>query len=196
MSAPKPRLDDAQIYLDKVITSLHALDRHEKTPLLAILEYLSGFIRATRDEITLLRPMGQDERPLSVAADELEEIVAETAKAADAIMSAAEEVERLSAVADAAIAGPLLAAATRIYEVCAFQDITGQRIGKVVRAVQNIEERIGMLSAMCGSDLDLAGANTTPASRPASDAALLNGPQLAGAAKSQADIDRLFESLE
>ena len=34
MPAPMPRIDEAQEYLDKVIASLHALDRREKQPLI------------------------------------------------------------------------------------------------------------------------------------------------------------------
>jgi chemotaxis protein CheZ len=154
--------------------------------LLLVLEYLSRHIKTTRDEIGALRPEG---RSLSAAADELEEIVAETARAANEIMSAAEAVESIAPHTAPDIAAALTAAATRIYEASAFQDITGQRITKALRALQEIEGKIDALARACDS---LAGSGETAA---AGDAALLNGPQLGRSAFTQSDIDKLFESF-
>ena len=62
-------------------------------------------------------------------------------------MSAAEAIEAIGAKADPETSAALLDAVTRIYEASAFQDITGQRITKVVRALQHIEGRIAALAA-------------------------------------------------
>ena len=37
-----------------------------------------------------------------------------------------------------------------IYDACAFQDITGQRIRKVIKLLENIEERINKLNGVAG----------------------------------------------
>jgi len=181
------QLGDAHVYLDRVIRELHGLRTEKKHPLVGVLQYLSDHIRHTRSELGALRPRGGD--ALSTTADELEEIVAETARAANEIMGAAEAIEALMPRVDCGVAAELLAAVTRIYEASAFQDITGQRITKIIRAVQDIEEKIDTLVGACG-DADAA----VPDER-SGDAALLNGPQLSKAANSQDDIDALFDSL-
>lgn len=187
------KIDSAQDYLDKVIASLHTLDRREKGPLVQILEYISIYIRASREEIWALRHGADSQASFSTAADELEEIVAESAAATNAIMNAAESIEAAGAeLSDEALADRLRQDATRIYEACTFQDITGQRIAKVVRTLQSIESRVNALVAVCGSD-GAPGANGGPSGGDAEK--LLNGPQLPATAKTQDEIDRLFESL-
>jgi chemotaxis protein CheZ len=96
----------------------------------------------------------------------------------------------------------LQGAVTRIYEACSFQDITGQRIGKVVTALKAIETRISsVVSAASG----MPGAVPAPAAaavaRPLDDGRtegekLANGPQLPGSGVSQSEIDRLLASFD
>jgi chemotaxis protein CheZ len=159
----------------------------KKQPLLGVLQYLSEHIRHTRRELGTLR--SGDGQILASTTDELEEIVAETARAANEIMGAAEAIEALMPKVEKPVADALLAAVTRIYEASAFQDITGQRITKIIRAVQDIEEKIGTLARACG-DLEAAAGGDVEG-----DAALLNGPQLGNTAATQDDIDALFDSL-
>lgn len=192
MTAKPIRLDEAQDYLDRVIDVLHELSADNRSPLVAILEYLSSHIRDTRSEIAMLRSTPADSRALSSTADELEEIVTETAHATNTIMDAAETIEKLSQQVPAEAATGLQDAATRIYEACTFQDITGQRIGKVVHALQAIEERIAALVNAC---CDEAVPRTETAPTDSGDDALLNGPQLSAHANSQSEIDRLFDEL-
>lgn len=193
MTVPSPRLDEAHDYLDSVIASLRALDRREKQPLIGILEYLSEYIRSTRGEVAALRSSVGSPVILSQASDELEEIVHETAKATNSIMSVAEDIEDLARQADDAVATALQNAATRIYEACAFQDITGQRITKIVRAVQHIDQKIRLLAGLCGMEAVPEGSEAlNAADTRKGDERLLNGPQLAVSAQSQDEIDRLF----
>jgi len=187
-----PRLEDAHDYLDKVIVSLRAMDRREKQPLVGVLEYLSEYIRSTRGEVAQLRSTVAGPATISQASDELEEIVTETAKAANAIMSVAEDLETLANQVDEPVTTTLRNLATKIYEACAFQDITGQRITKVVRAVQDIDQKVALLARICGMD-HTAGASAPAAPRTGDDA-LLNGPQIAASAQTQDEIDRLFNS--
>jgi chemotaxis protein CheZ len=193
MTVPSPRLDEAQDYLDNVIVSLRAMDRREKQPLVGILEYLSEYIRSTRGEVAALRSSVGSPVILAQASDELEEIVHETAKATNSIMSVAEDIEDLARHADDSVATALQSAATRIYEACAFQDITGQRITKIVRAVQHIDQKIRLLAGLCGMEASADGhANVDNIDARQGDEKLLNGPQLAVTAQSQDEIDRLF----
>ena len=191
MMTPNPlQLPDAHGYLDRVIGELRALKAPHKNTLLSVLEYLSDHIRSTRNEIGALRTSGDGSPVFTSTADELEEIVNETATAANRIMDAAEAIEKVAATLEPEPSGALMSAVTSIYEASSFQDITGQRITKVVRALQSIETNLASLVEAFGPLADHHG----PAA-PEGDAALLNGPQLDKHASTQTDIDALFESL-
>ncbi len=184
-------LDDAHNYLEKIITSLHALDRREKGPLIAVLEHLSHYVQSTKKDIAALRNAEGSQNSFSTAAGELEEIVAESSKATHGIMNAAETIEKLGASLDKAVAAVLNDAVTSIYESCAFQDITGQRIAKVIATLQSIETKVVGLARACGGEVETQAIEVSASN---DERGLLNGPQLALNAKSQEEIDRLFES--
>jgi chemotaxis protein CheZ len=80
-----------------------------------------------------------------------------------------------------------------IFEACTFQDITGQRIAKVVETLQRLETRFDrMLSALPTAE----GEEVKTADEAAVDARkedqILNGPQRDGPQVAQDDIDALF----
>ena len=90
-------------------------------------------------------------------------------------------------------------AVTQVYEACNFQDVTGQRITKVVKALKHIESKVDALVAAFGDEISkYKAAHPTPekAEDPMSDKALLNGPQLAANAGKQDDIDALLASFD
>ena len=190
MTAQPLHLDEAEDYLGRVISALHTMAPERKGPLVAVLDFLLGHIRRTRKDLNSLR-MAPGEPSLATAADELEEIVQETATATNAIMDAAEAIERIAAGATPDIRDALRAEATKIYEASAFQDITGRRITKALRALQTMEQQISVLVQGCGEEM-LAGSDTQSAS---DDSALMNGPQRSGHANSQDEIDKLLASL-
>ncbi|HVW72105.1 MAG TPA: protein phosphatase CheZ [Rhizomicrobium sp.] len=187
--APTSRLLDAHGFLDRVIEQLRVLKSPQKDTLVSVLQYLSDHIRLTRSEIGALRQGDGNQQLFGNTADELEEIVTETARAANNIMDAAEAIEGVAATLEPAAAGALTDAVTKIYEASAFQDITGQRITKVVRTLQSLETKLASLTEAFGP------AEKAPDAAPQGDAALLNGPQLRKSASSQSDIDALFETL-
>ncbi len=120
------------------------------------------------------------------ATGELGAIVEHTALATNSILESCETLDRLSNSLDKAQSTILQDAITKIYEACSFQDITGQRITKVVKALQAIEGKV----------LELAGGHSTGvilhldvSSEPG---CLLNGPSLPAEAMDQDDIDKLL----
>ena len=187
------QLPDAHGYLDRVIGELRSLNTPQKNTLVSVLEYLSDHIRATRNEIGALRRDGAGNQMFSSTTDELEEIVTETARATNRIMDAAETVENVaSTVGEPIVANVLMTAVTNIYEASAFQDITGQRITKVVATLKTIEAKVAhMVAAFGTSDSRPASADAMP-----DPSLLLNGPQLPAAAMDQSDIDKLLASFD
>jgi hypothetical protein len=110
------QLPDAHGYLNRVIGELRALKAPHKNTLVSVLEYLSDHIRLTRSEIGALRGGDGNPQVFSTTADELEEIVTETARAANRIMDAAESVEKVAATLAPEPAQALMEAVTSIYE--------------------------------------------------------------------------------
>lgn len=170
---------------------------------LAELDDLARVIRDAKREIAAIRPDEVKEEYLPKAADELDAVVAATADATNTIMDACEVVEGVMGDVTSTVSDKLMDATTRIYEACTFQDITGQRITKVVTTMKHIEERIDALMAAFGGAAKpkkQAPAKSSQAAKDKktelTDADLLEGPQLGDNAKSQAEIDDLLASFD
>ena len=68
-----------------------------------------------------------------------------------------------------------------IFEACSFQDITGQRIAKVVETLQHIEQRVARFAdVMKAKDIEGFLSENERARNERKEKYLLNGPQLAG----------------
>jgi chemotaxis protein CheZ len=135
-----------------------------------------------------------NERRMTRAAGELGAAVGGMETATQKILASAEVIDDCARALAAALnndyhhglAQDLQDHVVRIYEACNFQDLAGQRIGKVIAMLVMIEER---LMAMIQHH---SGANE--ATKPSSAGDLINGPRLDGAAghASQHDIDVMF----
>ena len=158
------------------------------------LEALAGYIQKAKDEIAALRPEDINQEHIPLASDELDAIVAATEDATGSILDAAEQLEEVAKGVDEEKAKAIEEAVTNIYEACNFQDITGQRITKVVKALKHIEERIHDMVIALGDENQRAEAEAARAQQDDrdEDSKLLNGPQLPENANSQAEIDALF----
>jgi chemotaxis protein CheZ len=158
-------------------------------------EELGRTIAAAKAEIAALNVDDITDSHIPSATDELDAIVAHTAAATDSILEVCETLDGVGAQLAAteegrANAARLQEATTKIYEACSFQDITGQRISKVVATLKTIEAKVaGIVSTFSGR---------RPAAPPElpPEAQLLNGPQLPHAAMDQSDIDKLLASFD
>jgi chemotaxis protein CheZ len=130
---------------------------------------------------------------IPTATDELDAIVKSTEGATMQIFSGCEEIERALPGVDEHHRNAIQSGVTKIYEACSFQDLTGQRITKVLKSIREIEAKVNaILKAFGGSDVVTSGAGDTRMG----DAALMNGPQLPGQGVSQEDIDKLLAEFD
>lgn len=157
---------------------------------------LADYIQTVRREIAGLRPSEISVQHIPMATDELDAVVTATADATGIILGAMEEVERLIAELPTETTAPLGAIVVKVYEACSFQDITGQRITKVVKALRHIESKIDALLTVFGADHPSDTASVPDTAAADAQTTLLNGPQLPEAANSQADIDALMASFD
>lgn len=156
------------------------------------IEGLAQYIHQAKSEIAALRPHDIQDRFIASATDELDAIVEATETATNGILDAAEKIEAISGDVSPEVSERLTEITTQIYEACNFQDITGQRITKVVRALKDIEERVGALVIAFGAQPTPAAAADHAEPKPLTDADLLNGPQLPNKASRQDEIDALL----
>lgn len=162
------------------------------------LEGLAKYIMAAKREIAALRPDEITSEHLPKATDELDAIVGSTEEATNGILQAMELVEGLTGQMPPAVAEQVTNAVTQVYEACNFQDITGQRITKIVKTLKHIEDRVEALVAVFGDEIHKhreAHPGEAPPQK-VTDEKLLNGPQLPDEASKQADVDALLASFD
>ncbi len=201
-SHPAPDADRIEAAVRQVLGSLNGDLTVKEAALLGELEALGRTVSRAKAEIAALGGQQLGEH-IPAASDELDAVVSHTATATNEILDVCEGLERLQGTLDGAVAEALGTAVTRIYEACSFQDITGQRIGKVVAALKTIEARINAVQSDFGTDQPRA---VVPAPAVVIAAAavaartegerLANGPALPGAGVSQDEIDRLLASFD
>ncbi len=167
------------------------LSAHE-TELLGEIEDLGRTIALAKEEIAALRTEASSGTAVSSASEELDAVVSHTADATNAILEACERLDDACASAAGPDAATVQDATMRIYEACSFQDITGQRITKVVTTLKTVESKVNRIIETFGRSRwdDVQAASLSSDGRP--DAHLLNGPQLPVAAMGQAAIDALL----
>jgi chemotaxis protein CheZ len=167
--------------------------------LFAELEDLAKYIQDAKKEIAALSPDEVKDDFLPTASGELDAIIQATADATNLIMDSTEQIEDVMEKLDGEHADQLMAATTRIYEACGFQDITGQRVTKVVNTLQDIELKVDRLVAVFAGKSSggvKKSKATSKSKKEITDEDLLNGPQASDKAKSQAEIDALLASFD
>jgi chemotaxis protein CheZ len=202
LAKKRPEIDPADIIevVESVMTSISGDLSAVNLKLYAEIESLARFINQAKSEIAALRPDEIKDEHLATATDELEAIVGSTEQATNQIFEAVEMIESLAPTMPPETSEKITEAVTSVYEACGFQDITGQRITKVVHALQHIEGKVeGLLNAF-GQEFQRAPAGTKadggkklpPGKTARPDEHLMNGPQRPESAISQDDIDALL----
>jgi chemotaxis protein CheZ len=163
----------------------------------AELSALVDYIRRAKHEIAAISTDDIAGEKIPLATDELDAVVRATEEATGTILDTAESLMGIAAEIGGDLGERLTDHATRIFEASNFQDITGQRIAKVVGTLRYIESRVSEIAAATGAPASGSRTAGKPADRDQapSDEDLLNGPQLPQNANSQDDIDALFASL-
>lgn len=151
---------------------------------------IAGFIQKARDEIGGLRPNDIQSNRLPRAGEELEAIIQDTEVATEKIMSTAEDVLALDPSTTENFDAELQDRMMVIIEACSFQDLTGQRVSKVVSTLKQIEDRISRFAEVMGLEEE-GTADLTPDEIRRRDL-LLNGPAIGGPETAQEDIDKMF----
>jgi chemotaxis protein CheZ len=152
---------------------------------------MANAIMRTKTEIASIRPAGGNAGRIGFATNELDAIVETTEKATSEILAAVERIQEVAWTlrgqgADAGICDVLNALATEAYTACSFQDLTGQRIRRVIDVMRFLEARIDAMIRIWRIEETGAPEAVT------GEDPLLNGPAQPGEGLAQAEIDELI----
>ena len=174
----------------------------EPTPAAAAGHELSALAnvvaRNTRTLMALIND-GKDRR-MARAAGELAAAVESMETATQKVLASVEAIDDCARVLVSALtddyhhglAQDIQDHVVRIYEACNFQDLAGQRIGKVIATLVMVEEQLAVMIETSNRVAAGVRSDAAAGSGPSSDR--LNGPRLDGAGghASQQDIDLMF----
>jgi chemotaxis protein CheZ len=187
-----PQSDQAPVSETTPAPEARVAARHE---LLALQELVA---RNTRTLMALLND-GKDRR-MARAAGELAVAVESMETATQKVLASVEAVDDCARVLVSALtddyhhglAQDIQDHVVRVYEACNFQDLAGQRIGKVIATLVMVEEQLALMIENCNNVTSAARPDKAARSQPSGD--LLNGPRLDGDGghASQQDIDLIF----
>ncbi|MEA2756062.1 MAG: hypothetical protein QOJ54_2351 [Aliidongia sp.] len=162
---------------------------------------MASSIRKAKSEISAMKPAGDDSgnsnRRINLATEELDAIVHSTERATTDILNGAERMMEISVRVrehgHTLDADQIDQEATNILMACGFQDITGQRIAKVVSTLRYLEERVDAMIRIWGVDGILPDEIPSGPRDMRPDAHLMHGPSLTGGVD-QSAVDELLNA--
>ena len=184
----------------KLKGEVEAASADELLRLKAETEAIHLALNRTKQEIAALHVKAFGSAPVQVTR-ELDAVVESAEHATQQILGAAEDIEdaanNLSASLknqqEKALALDIQDSVLRIFEACNFQDLTGQRIAKVLTTLKFVEERVATMIEIWGG-IDAFKTYAAQAEGEIDRNKMLHGPKLEGdeGHVSQEDIDAIF----
>lgn len=183
----------------RVITSVMAkVESSQVQPMHHIQQELQGLaqvIDQMHSEMLATRPHDVGDKHIPSATDELDAIIGATEQASASIMDACDNIQDIAGnMTDANAQQAIVDQTNKIFEACSFQDITGQRITKVVKTLKAIEDSVDNLLSLFGP-ID-KGALPEEQDNRTEDEKLMEGPQLDGQGVTQDEIDKLLAEFD
>ncbi|MBL4719836.1 MAG: hypothetical protein JKY20_01715 [Alphaproteobacteria bacterium] len=181
--------DEDKVTINDVMAEIYAMNDH---------------ILTTKQEVASLKPANEASTTVSAAANELSAVVKSTEDAANAIIENVEQMDALTTTirSNISMGDPdgilpdidrLEFIGVELLTACSFQDVTGQRINKVVNSLNFIEARLQKMIEIWNIEHGTADpqAITLDKDDARPDKDMLHGPSDAG--MNQDSIDALFD---
>lgn len=200
IKALRKQLGSEEEFVEESPVEEGSMDIVEFVNLRQELQQLSEVIMETKREIASLQSSASGQK-LTALSDQLDAVVIDTETATNSILEAVETIEakneslnvNASTPEEVEIVEGINGAIMKIYEACNFQDITGQRISKVVGTLAFVEERVGAMIGILGGEGELDQVDIVEQPMQLDDDIELDGPRLEGHEISQDEIDSLFD---
>jgi len=125
------------------------------------LREMATAIARTKSEVSAIHAVEQQHSHLFVASEALDAITRQTEQATSDILAAAEHVQEAAWTlreqgADPVLCDDLDRRATEIYTACSFQDLTAQRIARIIQTLRYLEGRIDAMMAAWDGEIPAA----------------------------------------
>ena len=117
----------------------------------AELRDLLDFISTAREEVTAIQPKAMSAKEIPNASMELDAVVEATNAAATTIMDSADQLGEMAEEVGGEHGMALETMSMTLFEASSFQDLTGQRINKVSKTLNHLEERLNALAIAISS---------------------------------------------
>ncbi len=161
---------------------------------------LFKYIQRVREEIAAINQPAAPTLHFNSMSEHLDAIVKATEDATNTIMEAMEKndeivsklKENITDEEQVKLLDQIAVNGNEVFEACSFQDITGQRITKVVKSVTYVEDRVNTLIEVWGKE-EIEKIEVRPDKSLSEEEKLLQGPALEGEGITQAEIDKLFD---
>ncbi|MCK5285236.1 MAG: protein phosphatase CheZ [Alphaproteobacteria bacterium] len=184
--------------INSVISKVEHAEDISRDSIFQELRELKRIIDEARKEIGLARPGDIKDKHIPTATDELDAVVDSTAEATGTIMDCCDVVSEIAGKVGGQNGDALIGEVTKIYEACSFQDITGQRITKVVETLKEIDEKVQALVSVLGEQAPgiIEVDDSKSSDGEDEDSVFLNGPQMPERAVTQDDIDKILAEFD
>lgn len=165
----------------------------------------SSFTEISEAALAVLADLGtidSGEGPLAELWHQLDEIRIVTQDAASKILVCAEDVETVAERPDMDSEDQTLfeQLATDMFEATAFQDLTGQRLTRIGEMLRQIEFLVASARASLGDDSAASAVGTLSENIEKTEKRkveyILHGPEDAGSANTQEEIDKILASFD
>ncbi|HEX2655455.1 MAG TPA: protein phosphatase CheZ [Xanthobacteraceae bacterium] len=201
LKALRSIVEPQEVITERMIEAYKA-EIAEAQKLKSELDTIYSAINQTKHEIATLHISGFEGPEMTRVTHELDAVVGGTQSATEQILSSAEAIDQIANTLsaklkdeqDQQLVHDIQEHVIRMFEACNFQDLTGQRISKVVTTLKFIEEHIVRMMDIWGGIESFKDQAPDLMEEREGDCKLLNGPKLDGedGHASQNDIDALF----
>lgn len=188
------QLNDVMSMAEIMMNSMHGFFKSMDVAVYKEMRDIASYIEKAKGDISSLQANKLKGEHIPVAGRELDEVVAATERATNTIMENAENIMGTDPSDHDAYQAAVNEGLMNIFEACSFQDITGQRINKVVGTLKHIEDRVSKFASATGiqdGDVEMSNEEAVQAQRKKD--LILHGPQDAEEATAQDDIDAMFD---
>lgn len=188
------QLNDVMSMAEIMMNSMHGFFKSMDVAVYKEMRDIATYIEKAKGDISNLQAHKLKGEHIPVAGRELDEVVAATERATDTIMENAENIMATDTSDPVAYQKAVNDGLMNIFEACSFQDITGQRITKVVTTLKHIEDRVSKFASATGiQDGDYEVSEEEARLLKREKDLILHGPQSASEATAQDDIDAMFD---
>lgn len=179
--------------INSVLGKIRAPESVSHELLVQELSELKNIILSLRGQLHAAQPV-DIKRNIPNAKDELDAVISATEQATFGIMENCENALKALKGVPADVSKVIENHLVKIIEACTFQDITGQRIKKVMSYLKEIDAKTTTVLAALEGELIELNSKAEPAEEKSTS--LLNGPALPQNAVTQDDIDKLLAEID